>query len=292
MDPSLRDEYKKRLYELTPPDGRSIGNAALRDLLKTAFPNDAFTQDDYFDLRNSLRAEGKLERGKGKGGSVHRVLSAGPEGTGGAPAVEAVEPAEPPPAAEVDLYEPFRRAVENGYVLDNDLKPWVCETTAAQGRRNTGGRWTRPDVALVAMQTFPYVPNKVFQVITFEIKPDLATALDGVFEAAAHSAFAHRSYLAFPDSEEYEDNPLFDVSAGLECTHLCRFCSQSKNRPRRGRGTYSKTVSKFLLGFRSVIAVRFGQRQKIMYRADGARLPRPSTISTVTASPIADYAIP
>jgi hypothetical protein len=73
-----------------------------------------------------------------------------------------------------------------------------------------GGRWTRPDVALVAMQTFPYVPTKVFQVITFEIKPDLGTGLDGVFEAAAHSAFAHRSYLAFPDSQEYEDNPLYD----------------------------------------------------------------------------------
>jgi hypothetical protein len=60
------------------------------------------------------------------------------------------------------------------------------------------------------MQTFAYVPNKVFQVITFEIKPDLGTALDGVFEAAAHSAFAHRSYLAFPDSKEYFDNPLYD----------------------------------------------------------------------------------
>ncbi|HEV1284106.1 MAG TPA: hypothetical protein VNU44_02315 [Bryobacteraceae bacterium] len=82
MDPSRRDEYKQRLYELTPPDGKSIGNGALRDLLKAAFQHDQFTQDDYFDLRNSLRAEGKLERGRGKGGSVHRLLSAeGPEGT-------------------------------------------------------------------------------------------------------------------------------------------------------------------------------------------------------------------
>ena len=60
------------------------------------------------------------------------------------------------------------------------------------------------------MQTFPYVPHKLFEVITFEIKPNLETALDGVFEASAHSAFAHRSYLAFPDSAEYENSPLFD----------------------------------------------------------------------------------
>src|SRR5206468_9516014 len=41
------------------------------------------------------------------------------------------------------------------------------------------------------------------------------------------------------------------VSAGLKCTHLCRFCSQSKNSHRRGRGTYSKTVSKFCLALGS-----------------------------------------
>jgi hypothetical protein len=32
----------------------------------------------------------------------------------------------------------------------------------------------------------------------------------GVYEAAAHSGFAHRSYLAFPDSPEYEKSPLFE----------------------------------------------------------------------------------
>lgn len=214
MDPLRREEYKQRLFDLTPADGNGIGNGALRDALKAAFPNDEFTQDDYFDLRNSLISDGKLERGRGRGGSVHRVLTAAPAppaGAGaGAPAVEVVEPAEPTPPAEADLYEPFRRAIEGGYVPDNDLKPWICEITAFQGRRNTGGRWTRPDVVLIAIQTFPYVPDKVFEVITFEIKPDLSTALDGVFEAAAHSAFAHRSYLAFPDSKEYDENPLFD----------------------------------------------------------------------------------
>ncbi len=121
-----------------------------------------------------------------------------------APIVTALE------TREAELYEPFKKAIETGYVPNNDLKPWICENTAAQGRRATGGRWTRPDVTLIAMQTFAYVPDKLFEVITFEIKPNLDTALDGVYEAAAHSAFAHRSYLAFPDSKDYESNPLFD----------------------------------------------------------------------------------
>jgi len=210
VDLQRRDEYKQKLYELTPPDGKTIGNAALRAALAEAFPSEEFTLDDYWDLRRSLIAEGKLERARGRGGSVRRVIGAVVE----APAAEAVVMPLAPIAViegrESELYEPFQKVVVTGFVPDEDLKPWVCEITASQGRRATGGRWTRPDVTLIAMQTFAYVPNKLFEVITFEIKPNVDTALDGVYEAAAHSAFAHRSYLAFPDSEEHEDNPLFD----------------------------------------------------------------------------------
>jgi hypothetical protein len=34
--------------------------------------------------------------------------------------------------------------------------------------------------------------------------------MEGVYECAAHSAFANRSYLAFPDSDAYDTNPMFD----------------------------------------------------------------------------------
>jgi hypothetical protein len=40
-------------------------------------------------------------------------------------------------------------------------------------------------------------------VITFEVKPNLATAFEGVYEALAHSVFAHRSYLAV-NVKEYQ----------------------------------------------------------------------------------------
>jgi hypothetical protein len=207
MDLTRREEYKQKLYELTPADGTGISNASLREKLKGAFPSEEFTLDDYWDIRQALITEGKLERGRGYGGSVHRVLPsiAPPQGT---PAT-ATPPVSIPPS-EASLYEPFQKCLQNGFVPDNDLKPWASEITAFQGRRDTGGRWTRPDVTLIAMQTFTYVPHKVFEVITFEIKPNIETALDGVFEAAAHSAFAHRSYLAFPDSKNYATNPLFE----------------------------------------------------------------------------------
>jgi hypothetical protein len=212
IDPQQRDKYKQALYELTPNDGKTITNASVRDALRAQFPDDDIAQEDYWDLRNSLIADGKLETARGRGGSVRRVPaevtietpSATAMAGAVAPIVTALE------TREAELYEPFKKAIETGYVPNNDLKPWICENTAAQGRRATGGRWTRPDVTLIAMQTFAYVPDKLFEVITFEIKPNLDTALDGVYEAAAHSAFAHRSYLAFPDSKDYESNPLFD----------------------------------------------------------------------------------
>lgn len=206
MDLTRRDEYKQKLYELTPIDGRAIGNGALREVLRAAVPADQFSEEDYWDLRNSLITDGRLEKGRGKGGSVRRVIAIE------SPATAALADASSQfvSAAEASLYEPFQKAIQNGYVPDNDLKPWVCEITASQGRRNTGGVWTRPDVTLIAMQTFTYTPDKIFQVVTFEIKPSVETALAGVYEAAAHSAFAHRSFLAFPAFKDYDRNPTFE----------------------------------------------------------------------------------
>ena len=213
MDLSRREDYKTRLHWLTPGDGKGIGNATLRERLKEEFPDDQFTDEDYWDLRNSLIADGLLEKARGKGGSVRRI-----------PAVTEADATTTPErvadeqgiaiaraiVAEASLYDPFQKAIQTGYVPDNDLKPWICEVTASQGRRNTGGLWTRPDITLIAFQTYVYVPGKTFEVITFELKPNIQTAMGGVYGAAAHSAFATRSFLAFPDADECEGDPLFE----------------------------------------------------------------------------------
>lgn len=213
MNQDRRDEYKQKLYELTPSDGTTISNAALRESLKNQFKNEDFADADYWDLRNSLISDGQLVKGRGYGGSVRRIASMSESEscsitTDVASNVEGE--ASQTGVAEASLYVPFQKVIDTGYVSDNDLNRWICEITAQQGKRNTGGLWTRPDVTLIAEQTFTYVPDKLFEVITFEIKPGISTAMAGVYEAAAHSAFAHRSYLAMPDSKDYENSPLFD----------------------------------------------------------------------------------
>jgi len=67
------------------------------------------------------------------------------------------------------------------------------------------------------MRQYPFLPGKKIEIITFEIKPNYDTALDGVFEALAHSAFAHRSYLAVDVSSFKVGESLPDERIISEC---------------------------------------------------------------------------
>jgi|SRR5579864_265254 len=231
MDASKKIEYQKLLINLVPESGDNIGNVSLREQLREKIEHlgDALTDEDYWLLRDSLIDSGLLEQGRGRGGSVHRVRAV--SATLSAVAVPSetatVISSQNPSVAEVQevveeiteasLYEPFHNAIVNGYTKDNRLKRFISEITAHQGRRATGGKWTRPDVTLVAVRTYQFTPGKRLEVITFEVKPDLDGALEGVYEALAHSAFAHRSYLAV-DIREFKDEDVPDDRIVQECT--------------------------------------------------------------------------
>ena len=51
----------------------------------------------------------------------------------------------------------------------------------------------------------------------FEVKPSIDTALEGVFEALAHTAFAHRSYLAVRVPEQPEPPESETERVNREC---------------------------------------------------------------------------
>jgi hypothetical protein len=210
MDAARKTEYGTLLLSLIPDGGASIGNATLREKLKACVSRsgaEELTDQDYWSLRDSLIDEGRIEQGRGRGGSVHRVVA--PEA---AISIGIAGPVTEPPVEptvqrilESSLYEPFLRAIIDGYVKDNRIKRFVSEITASQGRRATGGKWTRPDVTIAAVRTYHFTPGKRLEVITFEVKPNLDTAFEGVYEALAHSAFAHRSFLAVHAVEQSDD---------------------------------------------------------------------------------------
>ena len=58
------------LLALVPVDGSSIGNQSLFEQLSAAFPD--LSQDAFVDARDALIAQGVLQKGRGRGGSVKR----------------------------------------------------------------------------------------------------------------------------------------------------------------------------------------------------------------------------
>lgn len=84
------------------------------------------------------------------------------------------------------------------------------EITAKQGKKQTGGTWTRPDISAVSVRTYQYLPNKFLDIWTFEVKPAEALDITAVYEAAAHGSRATRSYalLQVPEDTEAVDEIL------------------------------------------------------------------------------------
>lgn len=187
-------EYGKILLDLIPKDGSTIGNVKLFRKLREK--NKRLLDSDYWEIRNGLIDQGVISKARGKGGSVFRLQD-----------VEASVETPRAKAKESNLYQSFNNCIEKFWVGENNIKTFVLEKTATQGKRKTGGKWTRPDFALIAVRTYEYIPGKSLELITFEVKPANDFKIEGVFETAAHSKFAQKSYLAVfcPKGQPYTD---------------------------------------------------------------------------------------
>lgn len=194
---------KKILFDATPKDGKRISNgAALRkvqEVAKARLKLDV-TREMYFEIRNELIDKGELGRAVGYGGIVHRI-----EGT-----TTASKTGKKCKTTERYLYICIIEYIEKTWAAENGIKRFVVDRTADLSRKKTHGKWTRPDLSLVTIHTFTYIPGKTIELITFEVKPADDFRIEGVFETAAHSRATHRSYLMIhtpngkPDTEEFQ----------------------------------------------------------------------------------------
>ncbi len=186
-------EEEQQLFDLVPADGSYVTNPGLRDQLR-------WEQDRYWTVRNSLIDQNLLSVARGRGGLVCRVLQQQPAL---AVAQQAAVPQVPPPIREEDLYQPVAAVLNSEWAREKRLERWIVHTTARQGRRDTGGRWSRPDLVVVTQSVYPYVPGRHFDVITFEVKPTDALDVTAVYEALAHLRAATKAYvlLHVPDAE-------------------------------------------------------------------------------------------
>lgn len=95
---------------------------------------------------------------------------------------------------------------------EHRIQDFVIDCTARQGRRDTGGMWTRPDVALASCSRFKFVPGIQLELNTFEIKTFDGLDVTSVYEALAHRRAAHYSYVVayIPESERPARKSLLD----------------------------------------------------------------------------------
>lgn len=192
-------EDQQKLFDKVPADGSSIGNKSLRQALQ-------WEDKHYWVIRNSLVERDFISTGQGRGGSVYRLLYI----------IDSVDAATPGLHSltvmpregfqhERDLYKPVGDALEK-WAKELQFTNYFIEDTSTQGSRKTGGVWTRPDLVMVNVETYQYVPNKYLELITFEVKPSWSWDISAVFETAAHSKFSSRSYLAI--HRDREKNPI------------------------------------------------------------------------------------
>jgi len=215
----LQQLEKQLLYVLRASDKKK-GNVTLKQEL-------GWPEDDYWAIRNRLIDAGLLVKGKGKGGSVTLIEEpVATEQTPEAPATAGQTPAPQAPAAagrieEDALYAPMAEVLKTYWVRDNRFREWVVEVTAKQGRRDTGGRWSRPDITIVSSTTLMFFPDKIFDVSTFEVKPAYGFDLTSVYEALAHRRAATRSYVLIHAPQAQQDTE--------ECGELIdQICTDAK----------------------------------------------------------------
>jgi hypothetical protein len=167
------------LLELVPTDGSSIGNVTLLDQL-------GWAEEKYWRVREQLLESGVLERGKGKGGSVRRSNQSAQTSV-----TKALRN-----APEAGLYQPLLTVLSNQWIREMVIEPdqIYFEMTAKQGKKLTGGTWTRPDITALSVRTFQHLPGKYVDVWTFEVKPAESLDVTAIFEAASHAGRATRSY--------------------------------------------------------------------------------------------------
>lgn len=165
-----------------PLNGMMRGNIALRKATRTV------TNGDYSGAKQALLQAGLIRVGKGNGGSIGLAQ---PFISDGAPGSIA-----PRGGLELQLYKEVAERLPSRYEQTQrfDKEP-VIEITAVQGRKNTGGKWTRPDITVVLRHQFSVLAGAHLEVHTYEVKPAGKFSVDAIHEARAQRRCAHRSFV-------------------------------------------------------------------------------------------------
>lgn len=144
-------EIRKAILKELSKDGTAVGNMRLRELIAARL-DAKVTEEDYFEARDALIAEGTLATGRGRGGSVRRITDEAPALTLEAQEVPADAKVAKPKQASLGM--PMRRP-------GLPAKPPRKGSDGARviAYQHDDKRLNNPDVGVVTPETDPEQPK-------------------------------------------------------------------------------------------------------------------------------------
>lgn len=166
-----------------------LGGGATNKQLRAALGLDT-DKKAYLDLRQVHIESGAVVLGKGQGGKVHLTEESAVED--GAPGSTSNS------TKEHDLYEPIANMLPRVFeqVLGDDGVSVV--ETHSKSKRHGGGTWSHPDLTAWAVRKYEYLPTKLLDVVTFEVKREDSVDVTAVYESIAHRRASTHAYVVFP----------------------------------------------------------------------------------------------
>jgi type I restriction enzyme M protein len=201
-------EIRKAILKELPKDGTAVGNLSLQTRIAERL-DAKVKEDDYFEARNALIEEGKLETGRGRGGSVRRVVRT-EEAAPIQPQAAAVKPVRERQAAPAKAAVPAKakaagKAGSTGANLGFEAKLWL----AADKLRNNMDAAEYKHVVL-GLIFLKYISD------TFEEHRAKLLAGEGEYAGANPE-----------DPDEYKAENVFWVPAEARWSHLQANAKQS-----------------------------------------------------------------
>ncbi|MFC8934963.1 hypothetical protein ACFT1A_23005 [Rhodococcus sp. NPDC057135] len=174
------------LLELLSSNGDTLGNGKLRQKA-------SFGKERYRTAANSLVDKNLVRKAGGRGGSVVRESS-----TKDSDDDESVTTLTVPfRVRELNLYAPMVDVLREFPLRKSGVAPLTVDDVANQGKRSTGGTWSRSDLVTVSVRRFDYVPGIFLEATTVEVKPFDQVNVTAVYEALAHRRASTHAVVAF-----------------------------------------------------------------------------------------------
>jgi hypothetical protein len=196
----------KEFIDALAAAGGACGNGRLRTAL-------SWDEEFYWRVQGKLVEEGRIAPGRGRGGSVRISES---DAISAAIKHDAVDLVTTERLAERDLYAPIRATIDATWIKRFGFDGVKVEETHSQGSKKTGGTFTRPDITVIGLRQYVFLPKRL-EAITFEIKPADSVGIMGVLEAVAHREASNLAYVIFAVSrlkfdESIEAERIFELA--------------------------------------------------------------------------------